>query len=98
MKTTADILIEMAETFRERNAVYGDNCVMVGKVMEDLFPNGITLRTAEEHERFHLLYMIIVKLTRFAVSEMTHVDSIHDTAVYAAMLEAFITGKEKKTT
>ncbi|WP_211257020.1 hypothetical protein, partial [Xanthomonas pisi] len=39
--TAADILDAMAATFRERNAVYGDNAVMVGQVMQVLFPNGV---------------------------------------------------------
>jgi hypothetical protein len=38
---------------------------------------------------------MVVKLTRFANSGLTHEDSIHDAAVYAAMVESLIR-KEKQ--
>ena len=31
-----------------------------------------------------------LNLSRFAISNLTHIDSIHDDAVYAAMIEAII--------
>lgn len=83
-----DILEAMAKTYRERNAVYGDNWKNVGDVMLRLFPQGIELRDAQAFNRWHLFELIIVKLTRFANSGLIHIDSIHDIAVYAAMLEA----------
>lgn len=86
----ADILAEMAETYRERNAVYGDNWRNVGNVMMQLFPEGVQLSTADAINSWHLWELIIVKLTRFANSKLTHADSIHDVAVYAAMLESII--------
>lgn len=89
-KTGADILQEMAETYRERNVVYGDNFKKMGPLMVSLFPNGITLKTEQDFIQFHLLDWICGKLTRFASSDLTHIDSIHDLAVYAAMLEAEI--------
>lgn len=87
-KTGADILQAMAETYRERNLVYGDNFKMMGPLMVSLFPNGVTLKTEQDFVNFHLLDWICGKLTRFASSGQTHMDSIHDLAVYAAMLEA----------
>lgn len=90
MKNAADILQEMADTFRERNKVYGDNYKRVGEVMKALFPNGVALKTAEDFNRWHLFELQIVKLTRFANSGLTHRDSIHDEAVYAAMVESLI--------
>lgn len=86
-QTAADILEEAGRTFRERNAVYKDNAEVVGKVMAALFPNGVKLRTAEDHKMYHLFELVIVKLTRFTQSGLTHTDSIHDLAVYAAMCE-----------
>jgi len=38
------ILDEMADTFRQRNAVYGDNYRMVGKMMAVLFPRACRQR------------------------------------------------------
>jgi len=91
------ILEKMAETFRERNKIYGSNYNAVGEVMVALFPNGITLKTKEDFIKFHFMDWKVGKMTRFARTGMTHLDSIHDEAVYSAMLEDFIiktNGKE----
>lgn len=91
MKKDASVILDdMSDTFRERNKVYGDNYKRVGDVMAALFPNGVVLRTPEDFNRWHLFELKIVKLTRFAVSGLTHKDSIHDDAVYAAMVESLI--------
>lgn len=87
-KNGADVLQEMADTFRERNKVYGDNYKSVGNVMAALFPGGIALVMPDDFNRWHLFELIVVKLTRFANSGLTHIDSIHDAAVYAAMVES----------
>lgn len=84
------ILDEMADTFRQRNLVYGDNYKNVGNVMVALFPNGIELKTAEDFNRWHLFELAIVKATRFANSGLTHKDSIHDMGVYCAMTESLV--------
>jgi len=96
MKTAADILAEMADTYRERNKVYGDNYKRVGDVMMALFPNGVTLETAEQFNTWHLFELMVVKITRFANSELQHEDSIHDLAVYAAMVESLIRKENKQ--
>jgi hypothetical protein len=88
-RTAADIMAEAAETFRERNKIYGDNYKQVGGAMEAMFPNGVTLRTPEDHNRFHLFMLAIVKMTRYANNwEQGHQDSIRDATVYCAMLES----------
>lgn len=94
-KTAADVLAEMADTYRERNKVYGDNFRNVGPIMKALHPAGIGLESAEDHEMFHLWNLIVVKLSRFAVSKLTHMDSIHDAAVYCAMIESIMKEREK---
>lgn len=88
--TAADILGEMADTYRERNKVYGDNFRIVGKVLADLHPDGATQLSASDHELYHLWSLLVVKLSRFAVGGLTHLDSIHDLSVYAAMIEALL--------
>ena len=95
MKTAADILAEMADTFRERSKVYGDNYKRVGDVMSAVFPEGVMLVTPEDFNVWHLFELMVVKMTRFANSSLTHEDSIHDLAVYAAMVESLIR-KEKQ--
>lgn len=87
MKSAADILSEMRETFIERNKVYGDNYLAVGKCMEVLFPKGVVLNGADDFMVWHLFELLIVKITRFSFSDLTHKDSIHDAAVYCAMVE-----------
>lgn len=88
-KTAADILDEMAKTFRERNAVYGDNYKMVGKMMAVLFPKGVPPEVLHS-DQFHLFELKLVKLSRFAISNLQHLDSIHDDGVYSAMIESIL--------
>lgn len=95
MKDAADILADMAETFRERNKVYGDNYKRVGAVMTALFPQGVSIVTPEQFNVWHLFELMVVKMTRFANSGLSHQDSIHDLAVYAAMVESLINKPEE---
>ena len=76
--TAAEVLEKMADTYRERNRVYGDN------------------RSVEDYNKWHLFELIVVKMTRFANSSLTHQDSIHDMSVYGAMLESIILGEENE--
>ncbi len=87
-KDPSQILRSMGETFETRNQMYGQNYKLVGPVMQILFPDGLALKTAHDYELWHLFELMIVKLTRFACSGLTHKDSIHDAAVYAAMVES----------
>lgn len=90
------ILNAMAETFKERNAEYGSNYNAVGEIMVSLFPKGILLKTSEDFVKFHFIDWIVGKLTRFGRTDMKHIDSLHDMAVYAAMLEDLIIQLEKE--
>jgi hypothetical protein len=83
----AAALRKMADTFEERNALYGDSGVKVGKVMAVLFPNGYACRSDGDHRMMDHFNRVIAKLVRFVNSGLTHKDSIHDLAVYAAMCE-----------
>lgn len=85
--TAADVLSSMSRTYGERNVVYKDNYKRVAPIMKILWPNGIPQSLVTE-DRWHLFELLIVKITRFAVSGLVHSDSIHDAAVYAAMIEA----------
>lgn len=93
-QTAADVLGAMAVTYKERNAVYGDNYKMVGKMMAILFPQGVSAEVLHS-DQFHLFELMLVKLSRFAISNLTHQDSIHDTAVYGAMIEAIIINSQE---
>lgn len=100
--TAAEILEQAGKTYRERNAVYGDNYLIVGKIMEILHgqgapnPAATLVGTADQFNVWHLYELLIVKLTRFANSGLTHQDSIRDLAVYAAMIEGLIAEKGEK--
>lgn len=89
---TVQTLLQMADTFRERNAVYKDNYKTVGHLLSALY-GGTNHRAATEPRHFevdHLLWLIIVKLARFAHSDSTHVDSMLDIGVYAAMIATIL--------
>lgn len=87
--TAASILDDMAKTFRERNTVYGDNYKMVSKIMAVLFPNGAPPELLH-NDQFHLVELIVVKLSRYAISGLSHQDSIRDMGVYCAMCESIL--------
>ena len=63
--------------------------------MSGLFPDGVNLKTIDDYNTWHLFELMIVKLTRFANTNLTHRDSIHDAAVYAAMIESLIPEEDK---
>jgi hypothetical protein len=90
-----EILEAAAATFRERNAVYADNYKKVGEVMAALFPDGVTLKNEYEFKRWHIFELIVIKLTRLVNAGFDHRDSIRDIAVYAAILEAIVTERQK---
>lgn len=82
-----ELLTRMAKLYAERNAVYKDNYKKVGEVMVALFPEGKTLKTAEDFNKWHLFELAIVKLTRYVNQyEGGHLDSLEDLIVYMAMV------------
>jgi len=93
-----DVLAEMHGTFVEKNRSYGDNYIMVGRVMQALFPEGVVLASAEDFELFHLFELKVVKLTRFVISGLKHIDSVHDDAIYSAMIEAILINRSERGT
>jgi hypothetical protein len=44
-KTTIEFLEQALKTYKERNKVYGDNYFKFGRLMIELFPNGLNLKT-----------------------------------------------------
>ena len=85
----ADILDAAADTYRERNKLYGDNYKHFGAACVAMFPDGLMLRTAEDWNRLGVFIQATSKLTRYAqnFSRGGHIDSAHDLSVYAAMLQ-----------
>jgi hypothetical protein len=56
-----------------------------------MFPEGLTLKTEEEFNRFAIFLQIIHKNSRYANSMLSggHADSLDDITVYAQMLREF---------
>jgi len=88
-QSASDTLRAAAKTKDAKAAEYGENYRAVGPIMAILFPHGIPA-TVLHADRWHLFELLVVKITRFAMggAPLTHVDSIHDAMVYAAMIEA----------
>lgn len=88
MMTVPDMLRQSAETYEQRNKLYGDNYKRFGHIVALLFPNGIHLESEDDHNRFGVFVQIISKLTRYAENfrELGHDDSLLDMTVYATML------------
>jgi hypothetical protein len=81
-------LEQALKTFQERGEAYGPSYLQYGEIMSSLFPEGINLQSIEDINRFGLLSMITIKLTRYCNQwDVPHKDSIHDLGVYAFMLE-----------
>lgn len=90
-KRAPDILAEAADTFRRRNALYGDNYLRFGGVFLSMFPDGVLppVTTTRDMDRLQLMMQALNKLVRYAenFSAGGHQDSARDLCVYAAMLE-----------
>lgn len=91
MQTADEILNQGAETFFERQKTYKSNWRMVGPAFKALFPEGLTLKTEEDFNRFQFFMLMMVKISRYAsnVDKGGHSDSLIDLATYTAMLESY---------
>lgn len=85
--TVPDILRGMAKTFEERHETYGDSYLTFGKVAAALWPDGLDHKTEDDYNRLGVVVQIISKLCRYTSKSSGHLDSAHDIAVYAAILE-----------
>ncbi len=90
MKTADKILAEMLEIFNARGKEYGTNYTLIGGLLQELYPDGITIKTIAEHNAFHIFTMILLKATRLAKTNLTHKDSALDLALYAAILAGMV--------
>lgn len=90
-KRAPDNLEAGAATFRQRNALYGDNYLHFGRLMAALFPSGLAIGAGdvEAFNRLGIFIQCASKLSRYAnaIAKGGHQDSAHDLMVYAAMLE-----------
>ena len=79
----------LADLYAERNDEYGDSYRIFGKLMDAMFPNGITIKGVRFWNRLGIFMQIVWKIVRFRAAfeaGRPQDDSLADTAVYAAML------------
>lgn len=74
----------------ERRGQYGDSEQGFGRVMDALFPEGLTIHGHEDWVRYGLFHQMVGKVSRYANNFSTggHSDSLRDIRVYSAMLQA----------
>lgn len=77
---------KLKEIIKERNKVYGNNFEQTGKVLSILYPNGITLTTEKQFNRFGIIMQIAGKLARYTNNEKPHQDSLDDLINYGTIL------------
>lgn len=84
-----DVLSQASKILSQRNKAYKNNYISYGKVMEALFPKGVELQSSRDHVRFHMIVLLIVKLTRYAnnYEEGGDADSLLDAINYLAFLK-----------
>lgn len=84
------LMRQAASTYEMRNSVYKDNFLVVGRVMEALFPDGAPrLHDKEDFNRWHIFELLIVKLTRYVANwDNPDEDSLVDMIPYLAILGA----------
>ena len=82
-------LKELANIYGERNAAYGDSYHTFGKVLAELYPDGITLHGIDDFNRFVCYFQALGKLVRYAPNfhKGGHIDSLDDCSVYCQMLQ-----------
>jgi hypothetical protein len=88
MKTVPEMLRESAQTYEERNKLYGDNYKRFGAIMKALFPDPLPLTTEQDWNRLGVFVQVLSKVSRYAenFNRGGHDDSLLDMAVYATML------------
>ena len=81
-------LMELAKLFEERNKEYGSSYKDAGAILQSLFPEGVSLQTYGDFNRFCILVHIITKISRYCnnFNKRSNNDHLKDLAVYATML------------
>lgn len=87
--TVPERLAALGKIHQERGKVYGDDYKHFGKVLAGLFPEGLTLKTADDFTRFGLFVQMATKMNRYSrqFHNGGHVDSLDDLAVYSQLLQ-----------
>ena len=85
-----EVFADSLRTIEEREAA-GFSTRGLGDALNGLFPEGVLLKSPDDHVRYHLFHQVIAKLNRYAATfeEGGHEDSIHDAGNYAKLLEIY---------
>ena len=99
MKKVPDMLRDAAAIYEERNKLYGDNYKRFGRIMKELFPQGLKLDGHDDFNRYGVFVQVVSKITRYAenFTRGGHADSLDDMAVYAMMLQELDSMLRRKT-
>ena len=86
--TPPDRLTAAADIFRQRNQQYGDSFLSFGQFAHAMFPDGLSISSPEQWNRFALFFMCMTKLHRYGgkFNAGGQADSLDDLAVYSQML------------
>lgn len=92
----AELIAQAQKTFAERNKTYGSSYLRHGRVMKELYPDGVKLETIDDFNRFGVINMLVSKMCRYATDpKKGHLDSIHDNGVYSFILEEIDTNAQR---
>jgi hypothetical protein len=88
MARVPEMLREGADTYEQRNELYGDNYHNFGRVMMALFPRGVSCDSVDDYNRLGIIVQMVGKLGRYCeqFEKGGHDDSLLDLAVYSQML------------
>ena len=86
--TVTELMEDAICLFTERNLAYGESYRRFGPIMKALFPNGVTITTADDWNRMGVFFHIVDKLSRYSRDHKTgHIDSMKDIGVYSTILQ-----------
>lgn len=88
VRSVSEILDDAINLHLEKSEEYGaDTFLRHGKVMDALFPEGITLKGPDAFNLFNAYELIVGKLNRIAATmeKTPHLDSFNDLVVYGAI-------------
>jgi hypothetical protein len=92
--TVGQQLNRIADLFDRKSEEYGDSYKNMGKVLVALFPNGITLKTEDELNRFVTFVQLVFKVNRYAhnYEKGGHMDSMDDLSIYSQIMNSIDVG------
>lgn len=99
-----DLISKKKKLFEQKNADYGEAYIKGAILLQGLLPEGVTLKTWEDHCSYQILTRRMDKLIRFVNLKFKNqrpqvnesiIDTLTDDAMYAFMLaELFMSGEE----